>query len=184
METARKLWWWVVKFMIELGGAVKPVAAKVWRWLIKESVVLGIVLTVLVLHELLSFMKSLSGGEMVPAAISVVFVCCVGWAYWTKWRHQVNIPLPTRDLTVKSPTWTEALQDWQKRVIDESDDLFDRLVKLESFLDTLHPTGGLKIDEAAERLLRRQVKAMTGYLEILCERIKAFGGQVNEGGKP
>lgn len=66
------------------------------------------------------------------------------------------------------------LQPFQQRVVDERNELAERLNKLNAFMDSASFTdGSVAYDE--RRRLRRQAEAMSPYLAILNERIGAFG---------
>ncbi len=64
------------------------------------------------------------------------------------------------------------LQPHQQRVVDEANELSDRLVKLQSFID--ESSIYQKIDSTQQTLLRAQAGAMRAYLEVLNLRIEAF----------
>lgn len=65
------------------------------------------------------------------------------------------------------------MQPFQQRVIDEADELGERLCKLDTFI-----RGSVfqKLEEAERIRLSMQSIVMTDYLGILNERIKAFEG--------
>lgn len=63
------------------------------------------------------------------------------------------------------------MQPHQQRVIDEKEQLEERWVKLQRFIAT--DTFG-QLDAAEQGRLVRQGQFMTGYLEVLRERIAAF----------
>lgn len=62
------------------------------------------------------------------------------------------------------------MKDYQKRVINERNDLNTKLERLNAFLDDNHTN--VILDEL-ERL-RKQTVVMQQYLEILDKRIEAF----------
>lgn len=63
------------------------------------------------------------------------------------------------------------LQPHQQRVIEEKEQLEERLAKLHGFIDgDLYST----LDEAERSRLRQQRYYMSGYLQALRERVDAF----------
>lgn len=64
-----------------------------------------------------------------------------------------------------------ALPDWQQRVVDERDQLDDRLQKLRAFFKTPQFE---KLPEDDQRVLRQQSVFMGEYLSILEYRISKF----------
>ena len=65
------------------------------------------------------------------------------------------------------------MEDYQKRVIEEADELDNKIEKLETFL--LNPSSYIKITELPELgRLKRQADAMRLYSYILHNRIKHF----------
>jgi hypothetical protein len=65
------------------------------------------------------------------------------------------------------------VQPHQKRVVEEKQDLDDRLSRLRDFIST---AGGVfkSLSDAEKDRLRRQEKAMTEYSNILQERVENF----------
>lgn len=63
----------------------------------------------------------------------------------------------------------------QQRVVDEKNELSERLSKLLSFFQTPIFAG---LDAAERTRLRNQARFMDGYLAVLEERIAAFGDPV------
>lgn len=63
------------------------------------------------------------------------------------------------------------MQEHQKRVVAEKEELDGRLTKLIAFLDT---EIFAKLDAAEQDRLRRQSAIMTDYSVVLGERIAAF----------
>ena len=63
------------------------------------------------------------------------------------------------------------LQPWQERVVEEKEQLVERLEKLDAFLAT-PACLALPFDDRC--LLARQLFAMKQYLEILLDRIARF----------
>jgi hypothetical protein len=61
---------------------------------------------------------------------------------------------------------------WQQRLLDEKEQLEQRLRKLVVFIHT--DSEFKKLTEKDQNLLRKQMDAMTCYLEILKERVAAF----------
>lgn len=63
------------------------------------------------------------------------------------------------------------MQPHQQRVVDEKNELNDRLSKLYAFFQgPIFPT----LSEAERSRLRNQARFMDGYAAVLEERIKAF----------
>lgn len=62
-------------------------------------------------------------------------------------------------------------QDWQLRVIDEYNQLADKLTKLSTYKTT---TNFSKLPQIDQNLLQEQWMAMTDYLDILELRIERF----------
>lgn len=65
-----------------------------------------------------------------------------------------------------------SMQPYQQRAIDEKKELDDRLEKLNSFITSSPIYSGL--DAAEKGRLERQRNIMTGYSNVLRERIEAF----------
>jgi len=65
-----------------------------------------------------------------------------------------------------------ALQDWQQRVINEQNDLFEKIDRLELFIDQGDDFS--KLDNEDQELLRAQKGAMFAYGKILEVRILLF----------
>lgn len=63
------------------------------------------------------------------------------------------------------------LEDWQKRVVVERDELFEKYKKLRAFLEG---SIGKAFDPGHYTLLHAQYGAMGAYLYILNERITQF----------
>ena len=62
------------------------------------------------------------------------------------------------------------MEEWQKRVFTEREELAMKIAKLEHFLDVTDVEDyGKPFD-----LLRRQLSAMCAYYDILDERVKEF----------
>jgi hypothetical protein len=72
---------------------------------------------------------------------------------------------------IKTPYKEKTMQPHQERVVDERDELVEKLTKLNSFM-TGEIYNGLPSDEKVR--LARQACAMKDYLDILNERIQAF----------
>lgn len=66
------------------------------------------------------------------------------------------------------------MQAYQIRLIEERDELYKKLTKLEDFLNSDNLVGIVDFDER-ERLIE-QKHYMRKYYEILVDRIEAFGG--------
>ena len=64
-----------------------------------------------------------------------------------------------------------SLPDWQQRVVDERDQLKERLEKLRAFFKTAQFE---KLDEDGQRVMRQQAVFMGEYLSILDYRISKF----------
>ena len=65
----------------------------------------------------------------------------------------------------------KVMQEYQKRVVEERDELGTRVGKLKSFITT----GVFKaLDEEEQVRMKMQVVLMVAYLEVLNERIEAF----------
>lgn len=62
------------------------------------------------------------------------------------------------------------MPDYLKRVVEERDQLHERLVKLRAFLNS---TAFTQIDEAEQRRLNLQATYMTDYERVLNERLGA-----------
>lgn len=71
-------------------------------------------------------------------------------------------------------TTTPTLQPHQQRVVDERGALSDKLTKLVAFVTYPNPIHSA-LDNAEKQRLSRQVCAMAAYLQVLDERIEAFG---------
>lgn len=65
------------------------------------------------------------------------------------------------------------LQPHQQRVVNERDELVDRMAKLYGFINGGGPAFN-QLDNAEQYRLRRQLGHMTSYAEVLDERIAAF----------
>ena len=63
------------------------------------------------------------------------------------------------------------LVDWQQRVVDERNELHERIVKLRDFFDNPLFTS---VEDEEKRRLRRQVVFMEEYRAVLDERISHF----------
>jgi hypothetical protein len=61
--------------------------------------------------------------------------------------------------------------DWQMRVIEESEALDEKILKLELFIPT---QKFAELDEVEQARLTRQLNFMRGYSAVLLERIVAF----------
>ena len=68
-------------------------------------------------------------------------------------------------------------EPWQDRVIQERDDLQIRWNKLDTYK---RDDRFADLNVHNRRLLLKQWMIMSAYLEVLNERIKLFGGPVNE----
>lgn len=66
------------------------------------------------------------------------------------------------------------MQPHQQRVVDEKDELADKLTKLNDFIGGNNIYDSLPADE--RNRLARQAFVMKDYLDILNERIAAFPG--------
>ena len=64
------------------------------------------------------------------------------------------------------------LQPHQQRVIEELNELWDRLVKLEMFLDS---PEFVRVSDAEQSLLREQATHMIHYHRTLLKRVDAWG---------
>ena len=65
------------------------------------------------------------------------------------------------------------MEDYQKRVVKEQDELGEKIVKLSRFLHTT-PVEDFPADEENEKLLRIQLDIMQEYSYILSKRIRLF----------
>ena len=65
------------------------------------------------------------------------------------------------------------MEEYQKRVVDERNELGVRLGKLNDFLEC---TASAQLEPQARTLMERQSVVMDEYLGILISRIKLFGG--------
>ena len=63
------------------------------------------------------------------------------------------------------------MEDWQKRVIDEKEDLDKKIFKLNEFLDS---DEFYEMEGPTVRLLWNQVELMEKYSDILAARIYYF----------
>lgn len=63
---------------------------------------------------------------------------------------------------------------FQQRVIDEHEQLSEKLAKLKEFIPSAFFAG---LPEAEQHRMQRQVNAMHEYAAVLSERIAAFGGE-------
>lgn len=72
---------------------------------------------------------------------------------------------------IKTPYKEKTMQPHQERVVDERNELAEKLTKLNSFM-TGEIHNGLPSDEKVR--LARQACAMKDYLDILNERIQSF----------
>ena len=63
------------------------------------------------------------------------------------------------------------MQPYQQRVVDEKDELDEKLYALESFIDS---PKFLELDRGERQRLARQAVLMTQYSDVLGERIEAF----------
>lgn len=68
-----------------------------------------------------------------------------------------------------------SLQDWQQRVINEQNDLFEKIGRLELFIDQGDDFS--KLDDVEQELLRAQKGAMFAYAKILEVRILLFDAE-------
>ena len=66
------------------------------------------------------------------------------------------------------------MKDYQLRVIDESNDLAAKRLRLETFINS---DGFLKASDIEQRLLARQKTQMKAYHETLRERIQHFSSE-------
>ena len=64
------------------------------------------------------------------------------------------------------------MEDWQRRVIEEHEELLGKLVKLASFISG--DSSFTALEAYQQVLLRRQRSAMIEYEDVLAERIKDF----------
>ena len=64
----------------------------------------------------------------------------------------------------------EELPDYLRRVVEERDQLHERLVKLRAFLNS---TAFTQLDEAEQGRLNRQAMFMSDYERVLKERLGA-----------
>lgn len=64
-----------------------------------------------------------------------------------------------------------ALKDWQCRVVEEKNELDEKLNKLNLFIET---TKFWDLDNENRTLLRSQASAMSTYSDILARRIALF----------
>ena len=65
-----------------------------------------------------------------------------------------------------------ASQDWQERVVNEQNDLFEKIDKLDLFID--NKSNFEKLNEVNRQLLLAQKSAMLAYGKILEVRISLF----------
>lgn len=79
------------------------------------------------------------------------------------WRPKCNLP------TMK--VYGDIMEDYQKRVIAEKEELDGRLARLEKFISS---TKFSNVREEEQERLSVQAEIMKEYSEILSERIKAF----------
>ena len=64
------------------------------------------------------------------------------------------------------------MQDWQQRVIEERDELAERINKLGAFIGSKRlPEVTTQQDRA---LLGEQLTLMERYYDVLCRRVEAF----------
>lgn len=68
------------------------------------------------------------------------------------------------------------MKEWQKRVVEERQELYERIVKLEIFLRN---KASEKIPVEEQDRLSRQRRIMREYGQILTERIDNFTGEEN-----
>ena len=66
------------------------------------------------------------------------------------------------------------MEDFQKRVVDEHDELAQKVARLTSFVNS---DKFIKVDSMEQSRLMEQLGVMTQYMGILEERIGAFGGR-------
>lgn len=64
----------------------------------------------------------------------------------------------------------EELPDYLRRVVEERDQLHERLVKLRAFVES---TAFTQIDDAEQQRLKLQAVHMVGYERVLNERLGA-----------
>lgn len=69
------------------------------------------------------------------------------------------------------------MQEWQQRVVDELTELVDKIIKLDSFIES---EAYKKLDVQNQILIDRQKFSMLDYYDILDQRIALF----NFDGKP
>lgn len=65
------------------------------------------------------------------------------------------------------------MEDWQQRVVDELTQVEDRWTRLNAFIQT-PPQFEAQSEQEQERLLRQE-RIMKDYIEVLRERIEAWG---------
>lgn len=63
------------------------------------------------------------------------------------------------------------MQDWQQRVIDERDELDQKLIKLQNFLVS---SATDRLSETDLGLLKHQAQLMLEYTAVLPKRIERF----------
>jgi ubiquinone biosynthesis protein UbiJ len=72
------------------------------------------------------------------------------------------------------------MKDYQKRVVEEKEQVAERLNKLEAFLTSEVTEEPLKVSQEEIDYLTRQVKIMTDYVAVLNERIVNFDSDTGD----
>jgi hypothetical protein len=63
------------------------------------------------------------------------------------------------------------MQDWQNRVVEESDELVEKLNKLSNFIDSKEYDA---LPNREQDLLFKQHRLMREYADVLAERLRGF----------
>jgi len=105
--------------------------------------------------------------------------CCPSWS-WMPYQkgqaaktEQLEQKLVSGSVGCSTDVGCSSLLPHQQRVVTERDELVGRLSRLYDFVDDDNPVFS-KLDDEEKSRLRRQLGHMTGYAEVLGERIAAF----------
>lgn len=69
----------------------------------------------------------------------------------------------------------KTLEPHQQRVVDERNELNEKITKLHAFIQDPNPNSIFKnLEEVDQNLLNKQVQLMMNYSDVLLERINRF----------
>lgn len=91
---------------------------------------------------------------------------------YESWSPKDAFEKAYRKINLSIPIISKDLQDYQFRVIVEANELLEKIVKLDTFINSNSGFRKLSIDE--QNILKQQLLTMKYYLTILIERINNF----------